>query len=178
MEQLPLGKSAGPDRLPNAFYKTMSAIVAPRLTAVLNEARANQELPESLRQGLISVLYKKRDRTDPRNYRPITLLNGDYKIFTRALTKRMNAAVLEFVSDPQNGFVPHGFIAENTVLLKLLQAHLEEPDEDGKKAEALMVFLDMEKAFDKVSFDYVREALPALGFTSGCTDFTDLQLIS
>ena len=81
----------------------------------------------------------------------------------------MNIAVLEFVSDPQNGFVPHGFIAENTVLLKLLQAHLDATDE-----EALMIFLDMEKAFDKVSFDYIREALPALGFTKGFTDFTNL----
>ena len=35
-------------------------------------------------------------------------------------------AVLQFVSDPQNGFVPGGFIAENIMLLKLVQAYLEE----------------------------------------------------
>jgi len=66
LENLPLGKSAGPDRLPNAFYKTFSTMVEPKLTAVSNEARENGELPEQFRQGLISVLYnKKRQRRPP-----------------------------------------------------------------------------------------------------------------
>ena len=60
MEHVPLGKSAGPDRLPNAFYRTMAKTIAPRLTGVLNEARKIGHLPKDFRQGLISVLYKKK----------------------------------------------------------------------------------------------------------------------
>ena len=78
MNSLPTGKSAGPDTLPNAFYKTFSATLAPTLTKVFNASREGGALPPTLLQGIISVLYKKASRYDPRNYRPITLLNGDY----------------------------------------------------------------------------------------------------
>ena len=44
----------------------------------------------------------------------------------------MNAAVLEFVSDSQNGFVPGGFIAENTMLLNLIKAYIEDEDEEAQ----------------------------------------------
>jgi hypothetical protein len=57
----------------------------------------------------------------------------------RILTVRMNTAVTQFVSPQQNGFVPHGFIAENIMLLKLLQAYAEE-----NGIEAYFLFLDME----------------------------------
>jgi hypothetical protein len=105
-------KSPGPDRIPNKFYKTYSKLIATILTEVFNESRREGALPDSCLEGFISVLYKKNDRDDPRNYRPITLLNADYKILTRALTTRMNNAVKQFVSKQQNGFVPDGFIAE------------------------------------------------------------------
>ena len=62
-------------------------------------------------------------------------------IFSRLLTQRMNKAVLQFVSPQQTGFVPHSFIAENLMLLKLLQAKVDDCDED-----AIYLFLDMEKA--------------------------------
>ena len=123
------------------------------------ESVENGALPGSCLEGLISVLYKKNDREDTRNYRPISLLNNDYKILTRLLTKRMNAAVLQFVSPQQTGFVPNAFIAENIMLLKLIQAHVE--DQDG---EALFLFLDMEKAFDKCSWEYLKKSLSRLGF--------------
>ena len=69
----------------------------PAFTAGERVLKMNKSLPTTLRQGIISVLYKKGERDDPRNYRPITLLNNDYKIMMRILTKRMNEAVLQFV---------------------------------------------------------------------------------
>ena len=143
INNLPTGKSPGPDRLPNKMYRVLSIVLSEIMVKVLNESQAEGALPETMKQGIISVLYKKKARNDPRNYRPITLLNGDYKIFTRILTRRMNEAVLQFVSPQQNGFVPGGFLPENIMLLKLIQAYVEAEDED-----AYFVYLDMEKAFD------------------------------
>jgi hypothetical protein len=68
------------------------------------------------------MLYKEGDREGPRNYRPITLLNTDYKIFTRVLSKRMLGVVHEFVSESQKGFVPDVLIADATMLLRLVEA--------------------------------------------------------
>ena len=160
--KLPGGKSPGPDRIPNKFYTCFAETVAPMLTEVFNEALDRGTLPDSLLEGLISILYKKKARNDPRNYRPIALLNCDYKILMRILTARMAEAVLQFVSACQTGFVPGAFIAENTMLLNLLQAIVDDED-----TEALFIFLDMEKAFDRVSWDFLHAALEAIGFGAG-----------
>ena len=68
----------------------------------------------------------------------------------RILTERMNEAIKQFVSAMQNGFVPDSFIAENSHLLKLLQAYIELDRDDDEGA--IFLFLDMEKAFDRVSY--------------------------
>ena len=109
----------------------LSEVIATPLTNAINESRQRGWLPSGMSDGLISLLYKKNVRDDPRNYRPITLLNGDYKIMMRILTQRMNEAVVQFVSDDQNGFVPNAFIAENTMRLKLIQAYIEDQDEEA-----------------------------------------------
>ena len=64
----------------------------------------------------------------------------------RILTQRMNEAVVQWVSRDQSGFVPDSFIAENTMRLQLLQDIIEEENQD-----ALFIFFDMEKAFDRCS---------------------------
>ena len=146
MQQLPEGKQPGPNRVPNEVYKRLPKFCAPLLVQVINEARKKGTLPEHFLEGDISMLYKnKGEREDTRNYRPITLLNTDYKIFTRMLAQRMNKVVHQFVSETQKGFVPDAFIAEAAMLMKMTEAYInEEPNE----RQGIFLFLDMEKAFD------------------------------
>eukprot|EP00966_Prymnesium_polylepis_P141897 3276741-Prymnesium_polylepis.2 len=98
---------------------------------MFNECHATDSFPDNFAAGIVSTVYKKKDRRDPRNYRPITLLNCDYKILTRILAVRMNEAVRQFGSPQQNGFTPDSFIPENIMLLKLLQSYVEEEQEDA-----------------------------------------------
>lgn len=123
-------------------------------------------------EGIISVLYKKnkKRRDDPRNYRPITLLNGDYKILTRILTQRMNKAVVQFVSDEIKTVLyrPNAFIAENLLRLQMIQAYMDKKDHAG-----LFIFLDMEKAFDRCSWEFMLEGLTAVGFNDRFVNYPD-----
>ena len=167
---LPTGKSPGPDRLPNALYKRLSTVLGPILAKVFNEARKTGALPPSLKQGLVSILYKKKDREDIRNYRPITLLNGDYKVFTRILTRRTNKAVTEFVSQNQAGFVPGAFLNEVTMALQLAQEYMDGTNDDG-----LFIFLDMEKAFDRVSWPFLRKTIREAGMGDDFLAYFDLM---
>ena len=59
MENLPLGKSAGPDRIPNGVYKADPTYFAPKLGLVIRESVTKGKLPPSFLKGDISVLYKK-----------------------------------------------------------------------------------------------------------------------
>ena len=60
------------------------------------------------------------DRTDVRNYRPLTMLNSDYKVYTKVLANRLKTVVHQFVTEAQKGFVPDVFIAECSMLLNLI----------------------------------------------------------
>ena len=158
MRNLPRNKSPGPDGIPNEYYKTFAKLISDELTNVLNESHRGGRLHQSTKEGTISVLYKKKDRKDIRNYRPITLLNGDYKILTRTLCKRMKKVVGKIICKENTGFSPGRFIAENTHQMKIMQKMLEEEDTDG-----MFVFLDLEKAFDRVSWKYLKQAIQRLG---------------
>ena len=151
-------KSPGPDGIPSELYKYFLNILAPILLGVFNEAIENGSLPDFMKEGIISLLYKKKDRKDIRNYRPVTLLNSDYKIFTKILTARLKTVVTQLIDPMQTGFVPGRFIAENSQFMRLLQAILDERDDPG-----LFLFLDMEKAFDRVSWTYLLKALETIG---------------
>ena len=95
---LPEGKAAGPDRLPNEIYVKFASLLAPLLACYYNAGRRDKKFPSKFNEGMVTMLYKKGHRSEVRNYRPITLLNSDYKILTRILAKRMLNIVTQFVS--------------------------------------------------------------------------------
>ena len=125
----------------------------------IQEAEKRGSLPESMRNGDIAVLYKKNDPAEVRHYRPVTLLNVDYKIYAKIMSYRMRKALDYFVSKEQLGFVPGRIITEASHLTRLVQAYLDETDEEG-----LLVAMDWEKAFDRVSWDFLHDSYEALGF--------------
>ena len=71
----------------------------------------------------------------------------------------MKAAAVQFASPEQTGFVPKRFISDSTHFLKLFQDQIEKENTEG-----MFLFLDMEKAFDRVSWEFLLEGLRSLGF--------------
>ena len=153
------GKAPGPDALGAEFYKEFEDLVATDMLRMFHETLRDGRYHKGLRSGHIIVLYKKGDPREIRNYRPITLLQVDYKIISKILVARLNAVMDEIVSSPQLGFVPGRVITEATHMLKLVQALAEEEDGEG-----IVIAADWEKAFDRVSWEYLHEAIDALGF--------------
>ena len=124
--------------------------------------------PADFTEGTVTLLYKKGEKSEVRNYRPITLLNSDYKILTRTMAKRMLHLIPEFVSKEQIGFVPNTLIFETSIFIKRMQTHLDEIDEEG-----ILIFMDMEKAFDRVSWRYLKKACRSLGFTESLMNWIE-----
>ena len=83
-------KSPGQDGLTNEFYKTFNDQLTPILCEVYNYILMKGELPESMKTGIITPIYKNKGCTENlKNWRPITLLNTDCKILTKLLTNRL-----------------------------------------------------------------------------------------
>ena len=70
MNSLPERKSPGPDRLPNKIYRVLSEVLAEIITNVLNESQDEGALPETMKQGIISVLHKKKRTQRPTQLSP------------------------------------------------------------------------------------------------------------
>ena len=83
------GKSPGLDGLSAEFYQRFWPVLGPYLVEVVNFSYTSGRLSSSQRSGLITLLYKRGDRLEMKNWQPITLLCVDYKIVAKAIVNRL-----------------------------------------------------------------------------------------
>uniref|UniRef100_A0A670Z4I1 Reverse transcriptase domain-containing protein n=1 Tax=Pseudonaja textilis TaxID=8673 RepID=A0A670Z4I1_PSETE len=84
------GKAPGPDGFPVEFYKTFQESLCIPLLEVMNEVMLKKIIPKTWSEAYITLIPKEEaDLLQIKNYRPISLLNADYKIFASILAKRL-----------------------------------------------------------------------------------------
>ncbi len=153
------GKSPGEDGLPLDFYLTFWDILAPDLLAVFKDFERLERLPDSFRTGIVTLLYKKNDKTDLRNWRPITLLNFDCKLFSKLLAVRMSQVLADVIHPDQACAVPGRRITDSLVLIRDTICYARD-----RNIRLVVLNLDFEKAFDRVSHQYMLQVLRKVGF--------------
>ena len=94
-----------------------------------------------------------------KNWRPISLLNIDFKIATAAIANRLKPILFSIISDTQKWFIKNRFLGKNTRLLFDMMHYLEENDLEG-----LLLLVDFEKAFDSLEWDFLKNALKSFNF--------------
>ncbi len=153
-------KSPGNDGLTSEFYKAFINDVSRFLLAVYEEAINKGSLPASLRQGVITLIPKR-----PKyillleNWRPISLLNNDYKIMASIFAKRMKNALNEIIDETQCGFMKGRHIFSNIrLVIDLVQYS------NLLNGDPLILFLDFRKAFDTVNHNFIFDLLKFFGF--------------
>jgi hypothetical protein len=124
----------------------------------INAAYVEGRLPDSFSLGLITLLHKKGPHADLDNYRPITLLNADYKILATMLVARIAPLLDKLVPDSQTAFLPNRWIGDNILY------HLEAIDYiQETETPAAMIFIDYAKAYDRVDYEWLFRCGKALG---------------
>ena len=98
-------KTPGSDGIPVEFYQIFWADLNGFLVDALNKCYANETMSDTRRKGLITLLYKKGDRLNLKNWRPITLLNCDFKIIAAVLAGRVQKVVRQIIDPNQTGYV-------------------------------------------------------------------------
>ena len=111
------GKSPGTDGLTTEFYLAFWAVIGDDLVEVLNYGFQNGQLSVSQRRGLLSLIFKKGEKKDLKNWRPISLLCVDYKIGTRALAARLQKVLSLVLHKDQTCGVPGRSIFSNLYLI-------------------------------------------------------------
>ena len=140
-------KAPGNDGLPMEFYLCFWGVLGSDLVETLNSSFHSGLWSHSQRCGVISLSHKKGDRLDPRNWRPISLLNVDYKIASHAIAACLLKVIHLVVGRDQTCGVPGRFIGQNVAFPSnfvdfcSLAGH-----------PRVILSLDQEKAFDRVDW--------------------------
>jgi exonuclease III len=161
IDSLNKGKSPGPDGLPNEFYMLHKETISRCLFAVFRASFSSKRLPDSQYEAIISLLYKgKGDRGDLGNWRPLSLLNSDYKILSKVLSVRLKSTLADVISFEQSSSVPGRSIQEAN--LQVYNA-IEDCSQDANDPEVLYS-VDQKAAFDVVDWDYINAVLTVMRF--------------
>lgn len=157
---LKLDRSPGTDGLTGNFYRHFWQSLKNLLFQVFNETINNSTLSTSMKQGIITLIPKPdKDTKLIENYRPISLLNNDYKLLTYIYTNRLKKKLDTIISETQSGFVNKRSIHNNIRLVKDLLDYNDQIEDKG-----FILFLDFQKAFDQLEHKFLFEVLRAYGF--------------
>ena len=164
--QLENNKSPGSDGLTAEFYKTGFPLLGETMTLLYNYILRHGEMTESQKQAVITCLYKKGEKKEINNWRPISLLNTDYKILTKILANRLKHVLPQIISECQTACIPDRTIYDNLSYTRdIIQiAH-------QNKMNASIISIDQVKAFDRVDRIFLFDSLRYFGFGITFTNF-------
>ena len=159
LKGLQTGKSPGSDGLPVEFYSAFWDLLCDPLLSVLNDCFRVGSPCASQREALLRLIYKKDDKRLAKNWRPISLLNCDYKLASKIITDRLKQVMPSIVHPDQTCSVINRSIFSNLHLIRDTLDMINKTDETG-----ILVTLDQMKAFDRVDHDFLMRVLSKFGF--------------
>uniref|UniRef100_A0A8C5MVA5 Reverse transcriptase domain-containing protein n=1 Tax=Leptobrachium leishanense TaxID=445787 RepID=A0A8C5MVA5_9ANUR len=162
VKKTPTGKTPGPDRFSLRYYKVFFPSLAPAWLAAFNTLiqRPHSLPPQTLAATITLIPKPGKDPDVCANYRPISLLNQDIKLFAQAIALRLARYVPGLVHPDQAGFVPGREARDNTVRALNLIHSASHP----KSEPTLLLSTDAEKAFERVRWAFLFQTLRCMGF--------------
>ena len=158
IDELGRNKSPGIDGIIGEFYIEFKEELVPVLDRLFRYIEEKGEMPHSMTIGLVSIIYKKGSRDKLENYRPLTMLNGDYKILAKVLANRIKGVIGTVVGSTQAYSIPGRDIADTISSIRDTITHMK-----GNKI-GIVASLDLNKAFDRVDHGYLYKVLDKVGF--------------
>ena len=160
VKSMKLNKTPGLDGLPVEFYIVFWPDICDMLLNSFNFSLQNGSMSASQRNGIITLLPKKdKDPLFIKNYRPITLLTTDYKILAKCIANRLKRCLHYLIHVDQSGFLQGRNIGHNIRFILDIIEYTEANDTPGS-----IILLDIEKAFDSVSHNFLFQTLEKFNF--------------
>lgn len=170
LKSMPNNKCPGNDGLSTEFYKMFWLKLKDHYCNAIQYAIANGCLHQSARMGIISLLPKKdKDTRYLKNARPLTLMNVDYKIYSKVLSLRLKEVLPYIIHDDQTGFMSGRDISLNIrKVLDIIQYT------EINKIGAVVITIDYAKAFDSIEYEFIWNAMKYFNFGSVFIDYVKI----
>ncbi|GAA0158400.1 hypothetical protein LIER_15442 [Lithospermum erythrorhizon] len=152
---------AGPDGFNGHFYHNFWELIADDIVDDVGHFLKGHNLPQAFTSTTIALIPKKEVAKSWTEYRPISLCTFANKIVTKLLSMRLASILPKLISQFQAGFVHGRLIQDNILLSQELMHHIDK----GGKEDNVILNLDMSKAFDKLSWHFLKRILGRFGFS-------------
>ena len=153
-------KSPGPDGYSNEFYKIFWPELNKWMLKLFKKYREDNILNQTQLGGIITCIPKgEKSRNELKNWRPITLLNSTYKLYSAILADRIKITLNKLIHPDQKGFIKGRFIGENVRQTFDMINYCNE-----NKIKGLIVLIDFEKAFDSIDWEFISKTLKFFNF--------------
>ena len=152
-------KTSRSGNVPTKFLKDTVDLVSPILACIFNKSVEKGYFPSSLKTAIVSPIHKgEGSRSDPSNYRPISVLPIIARVFERLIHQQLYPYLNKLLWKNQSGF--RSLYSTETALLKATNNWLLNIDKGNYN---LALFLDLKKAFDTVDHNILLRKLEYYG---------------
>lgn len=143
--------SPGTDGLSAGFYNWAWDVIQDDLHEMFNNCFLKGEMAPSMKKAVVTLLPKKCDLKAMKNWRPVSLLNSDYKILAKAVTERLQEGVTNKISTEQKCAIKNRSMSDihlniTTALKKM---------KNKRKKSAVLTCYNFRKAFDMVNHSLI-----------------------
>jgi uncharacterized protein (DUF934 family) len=164
-------KAPGPDGIPTKILKDFATELAPKFAKIYNASLLTGVLPREWKHANVVVIHKKGKRTDPTNYRPISLLPVCSKILERCIYNQIIPHIRPHISKFQ-----HGFLAKSSTSTQLISFFNIINNYLDNREEADVIYFDLSKAFDSVPHPPLISKLQSFGINGNLLNWFENYL--
>ena len=173
LNQLDTRKSIGPDGVHPIVLKNCASEFSKHLSHIFCQSFKHGMVPTKWKQANITPIFKKGEKVDPANYRPISLTSVPGKV----MEKLVRDVMMDHLE--RNGLISknqHGFVHKKSCLTNLLETMDTVTNAYNNGQHAFIVFLDFQKAFDKVCHASLLYKLKHYGYCQEIIDWVGSYL--